>query len=268
MESLFNKYQINQNKNNQTDHNSSLGNKNLNSFSNIEFNFNDDNCNSISIFNNIKDKEEISLSSYPKEKINNLLIPHKRIKTKNKQASERNLTRKDNMQRLCKHLVLENLMDFINNKIKLAYEGKIGSGLFKKEILKIKQTQKLDYHIDFNKDFLNKSIKDIFSENITNRITYYDKDHNKKVIDELIKEKADEFEKLFNITFIDCVEHFSGINYIPELKGLKLYTELKEYIINKYSKNDESFYYNLEKFIKDYRRIIKDSNPRNKKNKK
>ena len=67
------------------------------------------------------------------------------------------------------------------------------------------------------------------------------------------------------MTFIECLEHFAGIKYIKELKGLKLFNEYKEYIINKYSRNDESFYYNLEAFIRDYGRKINNSNSKNSK---
>ena len=74
----------------------------------------------------------------------------------------------------------------------------------KKELFTINQNQKVDSHSKFNKDFLNKYIKDILSEDITTRITYYEKDHNKKVIENLIKDKKEKFENLFNITFIEC----------------------------------------------------------------
>ena len=248
----------------QTDDNSSISYKNDNTFPNLEindYNKNSNDCNIQRIFNNFKDKEDISLNNFENDEII-YLIQNKKTKraVNKKQATGKSLTRKDNMQRLCKHLLLETLRDFINKKIEFVYGGNIGNGLLKKELLKIEQKQKLDYHSDFNKIFLNKTIKDIFSEKITNKITYFEKDHNKKLIDELIRDKGDEFERLFNLTFIECLEHFSGVNYRIELEGLKLFNEHKENIINKYSKNDESFYYNLESFIKDYRRRINCSN--------
>ena len=38
----------------------------------------------------------------------------------------------DNLKRECKHLVIENIIKFINKKIYEAYEGNIGNGLAKK----------------------------------------------------------------------------------------------------------------------------------------
>ena len=229
-----------------------------NTISNFTSSNNEDNPNTLSFLNNIILKEE-SFNLIDKE--DNSMINKKR----KKQAREESLTRKDNMQRVCKHLVIENIRKFINDKIFEAYQGKIRSGFMKKELFTINQNQKVDSHSKFNKDFLNKSIKDILSEDITTRITYYEKDHNKKVIENLIKDKKEKFENLFNITFIECLEHFAGVKYIEELKGLKLFKEYKEYIINKYSKNDDSFYYNLEAFIKDYRKKINNSNSKNSK---
>ena len=268
MEKLFNNYNINQNNGqSNTDDNSNLSHKNFNTISNLESYYNDDKFNNYSLLNNTSEKEDLTPRFDQFNNFEKQILQKKRKNFfKKRQATEQSLTRKDNMQRICKHLVIENVMKFINKRIILVYEGKIGSGLLKKELVKINQTQKIDSHSNFNKEFLDKSLKDILSENITKRITYYEDDHNKKVIEELIRDKKEEFENLFNISFIDCLEHFAGVKFIKELDGLKLFNEFKQYIINKYSENDESFYYNLEIFIKDYRRRINNSNP--KKNKK
>ena len=151
-----------------------------NTISNLTSNNNEDNQNTLSFLNNIILKEE-SFNLIDNE--DNTMINKKR----KKQAKEESLTRKDNMQRVCKHLVIENVRKFINDKIFEVFQGKIGSGFMKKELFTINQNQKVDSHSKFNKDFLNKSIKDILSEDITTRITYYEKDHNKKVIENLIK---------------------------------------------------------------------------------
>ena len=62
----------------------------------------------------------------------------------------------------------------------------------------------------------------------------------------VIDEKREIFEKIFNITFIECLEHFVGIRKIEELNGLTLFSELKKQILDKYKNDGESFYKNLE----------------------
>ena len=143
-------------------------------------------------------------------------------------------------------------MDFINEKIREKY-GNIGQGIFIKKLLIINQRQKTNATILFNKIFLYKTLGEILSENISNRYTNNLKEHNKILIQKL-KEDKDEatknyFQKLFNITFVDCLRHFRGDIEINELKGLISFKDLeledekkdKEYweILNYYIYNYE-----------------------------
>ena len=114
---------------------------------------------------------------------------------------------------------------------------------------------------------LHTTIKDILSQDITTKIKYYNPDHNKKVIDEIINEKKEDFENVFNISFIDCLEHFAEVKEIKELKGLTLFSELKDEIIKKHKKDGELYYENIKLFLKDYKNRINNEKPRkNKKN--
>ena len=158
-------------------------------------------------------------------------------------------------------------MDFINKKINEVYQGNIGDGLFKKQLMKLNQEQKKNSNAEFNQIFMNRTLKEILSQNITKRIKFYDEDHNKKVIDKIIEEKKDDFENLFNLTFIDCVEHFSGNKKYEELDGLTLLSELKNSILEKYKEDGESYYRNLELFMKEFQKKINNAKPRKRKEK-
>ena len=173
----------------------------------------------------------------------------------------------DNLKRKCKHLVIENLIKFINNKIAEAYNGNIGAGIIKKQLLKLNQEQKKNSNADFNKEFLKKTVKEILSEKLSTRIKYYPEDHNKKLIEELLAEKGEYFEKIFNLTFLDCVEHFIGNKEISELNGLTLFSELKDDIVEKCEDDGESYYKNLEIFLKEFEKRINNAKARNKKSK-
>ena len=170
----------------------------------------------------------------------------------------------DNLKRVCKHLVIENVMKFINKKIFEVYEGNIGKGLTKKKLMKLNQEQKKNADVEFNKIFIKKTLKEIFSQKITNQIKLYEADHNKNLIDKLISEKSDDFKNLFNLTFIECVEHFIGDKQIEELKGLTLFSELKDKIMKKHEKDGESFYENIEIFLKGFENRINKAKPRKK----
>ena len=68
----------------------------------------------------------------------------------------------------------------------------------KKKLFKLNQSQKINANAEFNRKFISQSLKEILSQNITKQITIYDLDHNKNVIEKIILEKKDKFEKLFN----------------------------------------------------------------------
>jgi hypothetical protein len=192
-------------------------------------------------------------------------IKTKRPKNPKKEKKPHTKFSYDNLKRECKHLVIENLMDFINEKINIVYDGDIGDGLFKKQLMKLNQEQKKNSSVEFNQIFLTKTLKDILSQNITKRIKFYKEDHNKVLINKLIEDKKEEFESLFNLTFIDCLEHFIGNKKIKELEGLTLFSELKSVILEKYENDGESYYNNLEQFMKDFKNIINNAKPRKRK---
>ena len=147
----------------------------------------------------------------------------------------------DNVRRKCKHLILDSIREFINQKIFIIYDGDIGKNIFRKEILVLNNRQKVDSTINYNKNFLFKTIGEIFSDTISTRFTNYPPEHNKLLIKSLLNEEDEDkrkyFNKLFNLTFLECLKHFRGENFIEEINGLKCLRQIiqesdyeKEYI--------------------------------------
>ena len=138
-------------------------------------------------------------------------------------------------------------MKFINHKICQIYNNDIGHGIFVKKLLIMNQKQKCDATVLFNKEFLYKPLKDIFSDKISSRFTIFPLDHNKNLIynlmNEIDEEKKFYFEKLFNLTFIQCLRHFRGNEITNELIGLKGIESLNEnYGDDQYYLNSLIFY--------------------------
>ena len=171
----------------------------------------------------------------------------------------------DNIRTKCKHLILKTVLEFINKKIKEKYNGNIGQGIFIKKLLIINQKQKSNASIQFNKNFLNKTLVDIFSENISRRYTTYLPNHNHTLIKELLNDKDEGkgtyFKKLFSLTFSDCLKHFRGSQVIEELEGMKGFENIKSEI-----ENDEDYLKIIEYYIMNYEDII--NNKRERKTKK
>jgi hypothetical protein len=160
----------------------------------------------------------------------------------------------DNLRRKCKHLVLQNVMKFFNNKIKEIYKN-IGYGMTIKKLLITNQAQISNATIPFNKIFLNKKLSEIFSVNISTRYTNFKPEHNKLLISKLLNDedetKRNYFKELFSLTFVECLRHFNGSRNIPILNGLTLLNEL-----NIENEIDEEYSKTLRFYIDNYEKIM------------
>jgi hypothetical protein len=192
--------------------------------------------NKLNLENEVKNEEKNEDKNEEKKDAPKLLGRKSR---KSNETGEHNKFSDDNLRRKVKHIILDELMKFINNKICTMYNNNIGHGIFIKKLLIMNQKQKCDATVLFNKEFLNKTLKDIFSDRISSRFTIFPLDHNKKLIYNLMNETDEEkknyFEKLFNLTFIQCLRHFRGDEMINELTGFKGINYIKElYADDKY----------------------------------
>ena len=179
----------------------------------------------------------------------------------------------DNIINKCKHLVLKYTLEFLNNQIKIIYNGNIGKGSLKKELQIINNSQKTNAHVEFNKNFLKKKLCDIFSENISSKYKkYYKANHNKLLIMELMNEKDENkksfFIQLFNINFIQSLEHFIGKKYIKELNGLKCFKQIEDKILNKYKEDGKDYVKFLKFYLENFEKIINIKEPRKPRKKK
>ena len=190
---------------------------------------------------------------------NNEKLLNKKRRNKRKNHSDDKKHSKyssDNTIRKVKHITLENFRNFANENIKVKYNNNIGFGMHRKKLLTINQRQKVNATIEFNKQFMDKKLYEIFSDKISSRYTNFDRDFNKKLINSLMNEKDLEkreyFQKLFNLSFFDCLSHFRGSREIKELAGLKLFSE---YISEQ--NEDEDYKNQLEYYINNLEEILK-----------
>ena len=79
-----------------------------------------------------------------------------------------------------------------------------------------------------------------------------EKDENKKQY----------FNKLFNITFIQCMKHFINQDSIKELEGMKCFNDVKNDILNKCPKDGKEYIESLEYYLKNYEVIINNKKAR------
>ena len=183
-------------------------------------------------------------------------------------TTEHNKFSDDNVRRKVKHLCFKYLLLFINAQIKKMYNNKIGQGVFQKQFKTLNQSQISNAKITFNQQLLEKDLGEIFSDKVTGKLTNIPSEHNKELIQKLINEEDLEkriyFQKLFSLKLKDCFEHFCGNKVIDELEGMELFNEISEITseyLEKYEDGKE-YIHQLEYYLKNYERIIKNKRAR------
>ena len=161
-----------------------------------------------------------------------------RPKTKNKKKRIHTKKSKDNLRCKIKFLLLKSIREYINTKIDNKY--KFGGKYFG-QLLIMKKNEKDS--ICFYRKFFQKTIREIFSEDITNRYSNENcsKDHNKKLIEKLLNDDDEEkrkfYNELFDLKLINCLQHFRSYAKYYLLKGLKKFKEM-EYELKKKGEDD------------------------------
>ena len=153
-----------------------------------------------------------------------------RKKKYSKEKGKHNKYSEDNIIRKIKSTLLSCLSNFINNKIYRIYNGNVGKGILIKELKKMNQNQIIDSKR--NKEFLNKTLKDIFSNEISSKYTNYHLEYNRELIKILLNEQDEskrmQFQNLFSLSFLNCLMHFRGSKYFDELEGLEYFDDIAE----------------------------------------
>ena len=211
--------------------------------------------------NNNNDTININTPNIPEENSEDTNLNKKRNRDKNINNKKINF---DKILRRIKMSILDAIIRFINHKIEIDYNYDIGKGICEKKILQIEKKELTHSKVEENKDFLLKNLKDILATNISEKYTNYKKTHNIELIQKLIN-KGEDYKKIFELTFLDCVEYIRGTKNISILDGL----DKIDYIIkNEEQKMDKDEIENFVDFIMDYENILKRKEGRNSKNQK
>ena len=169
----------------------------------------------------------------------------------------------DNICRKIKRTVLHSLYLFINSKI--IKMKKLSKYKIKRYTLKkINQKQIVDSHVQFNKDFLQRTLKDIFKVVISAKNKKREASHNEKIIENLLNGEKDViikdyFNSLFNLSFLDCLKHFRGTEKNIILEGMGTFEECNQQL---FVNDDLDYIKTFSHYMKNYEKVVRNKKPR------
>jgi hypothetical protein len=228
------------------------------------------------IFDITKTPKNTNNANNASNNINNSYLGKKRRKKTPKNYKNGNHTKfcYDNMVRKVKQRLIYSILKFSSSSIKAI---KVKKNLFSKKVfiskpcfMKIEQEIIKNINKDYNLYLLNSKLKDIFSNKISKKCKQFAPDHNKKLIEKIYNENIQiKTISILEKTLFECLEHFRGSKYYPELEGLEQQYECV--IKDMESAGESNEYIDLFKdFLSRYEEYYNNikSKPQNKQNKK
>ena len=208
--------------------------------------------------NNNNDTININTPNIPEKNSKDTNLNKKRNRGKNINNKKINF---DKIIRRIKMSVLNAIIRFINHKIEIDNNYDNVKGI----ILSINKKELSHSNVEENKKFLKKNLEEILATNISKKYTNYIPTHNIELIQDLIINKGEDYKKIFELTFLQCVEYIRGTKNIDILDGLDKIDDIIKIEEQKMDKDDIE---NFVDFIMDYENIIDRKKGRNSKNQK
>ena len=157
----------------------------------------------------------------------------------------------DNEIKKGRNILLNSIFRFVNKKIRIIFNNDIGKGISIKQFVKISKKELNHSNVEFDKNYLNTKLKEIFSGDISGKFTNFLINKNQKLLQNLIK--IDYFKELFELTFLQCIEHINGTKFIPLLEGFET---LDEILLNEEEKLKENDIENYKYIIENYKQCV------------
>ena len=175
-------------------------------------------------------------------------------KRKRKNNEDKNYINSNKITKKIRISILNAIIRFINKKLKIDFNNNLGEGINWKQFLQISKKDLSHSKINFDKEFLRKTLKEILSFNISEKYSNYIPTHNKNLVNYLLNldNKGENYKKLFELTFLDCIEYIRGTKYINILNGLDKINDLIKYV--KYIDEDEME--NFKHYLLNYESIL------------
>ena len=260
---------------------------------------------------NLENDYRITNEIHPMEKINS--IPEKKVKIKNDNINEintektnenimlnkkRKLGRRtnkekenqrtdendkkchnkysnDNLQKKIKHISINSGFNFVNDILKHIYNKNQSKKKFSHQLIKLNYKKIYNTKVEFNRSFLENTIKWIFTNKVSSKYKKYDSNHNQILLEESLlkcnKEDKEKLELFLNMKYIEYLDYYRGNKpeYNEIFQGLVTFEQYckSDDLIKTYS-DHENYKKSLEDYLNGYEKKLKDVRPRKPKTRK
>ena len=172
----------------------------------------------------------------------------------------------DNITNRLKNNLMKSFLSFVNEKIEEKYE--LSEEMKDLKLYVLNNSLASNSNIKFNRDLINMTLKEIFSNKVSTKCKKVSQDQNKNAINNLLNDKDEErrnyFNKIFNLKFIDVLKYLRG-----ETEGLEILEglEFDKVCWNKIQKKENLFRY-FTLLMSCYEKLWEERKPRNREKKK
>ena len=260
---------------------------------NTELYFIKNNTNNNNIDNiNTKEKTDNKIEIIPKPKVfyiekikkvnknkrKNLLG---RKRNTDKENSEKNSNKKqhtknafDNISRKIRGKIFGAVLIFLNKVFNEEEEIDLVDPIFPKgkqrkrkipiqnvSFLQINQEIIIQNNVSENLNLLNKTLREIFSGSVSKKVKNYGLDHNQLLIQKIKESKGKaRTNKILDMTFLQCLEHFRKSKMYEELSGLEL--QYDNMIEEMNEKHEKEYMDNFVECLNNYEALYRQKRPK------
>lgn len=184
--------------------------------------------------------EDSETSEKTKTNVNNSNKAEKENYKEEKEYLGKKRKNSDNSLKKARIMLLNSIFRFVNKKIKEAFKNDIGKGIMTKQFIKLSKQNLSHSTVEFDKKYLNKPLKEIFTENVSEKYTNYLPNKNKELFQEI--KDLDYFKEIFELKFLDCINHITGKHYVSLLEGFETIEEIIKEENKKFDKKEIELY--------------------------
>ena len=127
--------------------------------------------------------------------------------------------------------------------------------------LQINQEIIIQNNVSENLNLLNKTLREIFSGSVSKKVKNYGLDHNQLLIQKIKESKGKaRTNKILDMTFLQCLEHFRKSKMYEELSGLEL--QYDNMIEEMNEKHEKEYMDNFVECLNNYEALYRQKRPK------